>query len=443
MGGSFTAYRNDSTGQSTFFINQGNPASYAYTKYTAYEFGARYGFNEFTGKDAAVKKQNGGFNYISLAFPIRKKMGAAFGLIPFSTVGYEVTTKENVDSIGEITNNYRGNGGINQVFGGLAYRPFEARYTNLLKSKLYKDLDSLGLTSEMRRKRFVADMLSSFSLGGNVSFLYGNVNYATRKYFPASFGAVYNTCDYTETRMQDVYLQGGAQISFGINSVKQKAKTDSAGKALPAYRDLQKKWRITLGYSISLPKNVSATATHVAYSFTSLSFNREIPFDTFSYQPDYKGRVYLPMMQSVGIAVKHGESFLAMADVGYQQWSKFEFLGFNQGLKDQVRVSAGLQWQPSRMAVGNGAYFKRTFYRLGGRYNTGYLFLKGNQISEYAVSGGLGLPVGRYKIFTVVNLSAEYGVAGTTNNQLIKEKFLRLSIGLTFNDRWFIKPKYD
>lgn len=443
VGGSYTAFRNDTTLTSTFFINQGNPASYAFTKYTIYEFGARYGYSTFNSADAEVKKQNGGFNYIALAFPIRKRMGAAFGLLPFSSVGYEVTTQsEYVDSIGSVKNNYRGNGGINQVFGGIAYRPFESRLRNVQRSAKYKMLDSAGATHVIRRKKFFANALSSLSLGANASYLYGTVNYATRKYFPGAIAASFNTCDYTETQLHDVYLQAGAQLSFDVNTVKNKSHNDSAGKSAPAYRDLKRKWRFTVAYSVSLPRDVSASATHVAYNFLLASFGREVPYDTFSYNPGFKGRVSLPLMQSVGIGIKHGESMNFFLDAGHQQWSRFSFLGNNQGLRDQFRFSGGMQWQPNRNAVGTGAYFKRAFYRAGARYNTGYLFLKGNQINEYAVSGGLGLPVGR-RVFTIVNLSAEYGVGGTTNNQLVRETFLRFVVGLTFNDRWFIKPKYD
>jgi hypothetical protein len=460
LGGSYTAFRNDTSGTNTFFINQGNPASYAYNKLVSYEFGARYAYNTFSGSNGDVKKQNGGFNYISLSFPIRKKMGAAFGLVPFSNVGYEVTTSENIDSIGSVSNNYRGTGGINQAYGGLAWRPFEARLRRVSRSAGYKVLDSISRNTlnmaernqslaTIRRKRFFANALSTLSVGSNVSFLYGTINYATRKYFPANLGAVYNTCDYTETVLHDVYVQMGAQISFDANSVKrrltatERALPDSSRAAIEPYRNLKKRWKFTLGYTVSLPKDVSATATHAAYNFTLLSFNREIPFDTFSYQPNYHGTVRLPLMQTAGLSIKRGESLSMYMDAGYQQWSQFRFLGFSQDLKDQWRLSAGLQWQPDRMAIGSAAYLKRTFYRIGGRYNTGYLSLKGNPISEYAVSGGLGLPVGRYRVFTVVNLTAEYGVMGTTNNNLVQEKFLRFVVGLTFNDRWFIKPKYD
>lgn len=483
LGGSYTAFRNDTNDRSTFFVNQGNPSSYVFNKFTTYSFGARYSFYNYSGENGNVKKQNGGFNYISLAFPIRKKMGAAFGLVPFSNVGYNVTTTtEKVDSIGSITSNYQGSGGINQAYGGVAVRPFEARYHDLVRSDKYKYLDSIARSDapnsgwaqgKLRRMRFAANALSNFSVGSNISFLYGTINYATRKYFPAAFGSVFNTCDATETRLHDVYFQGGAQISFDINSMRKKNlvkvdtlcynENDSLISVTPcrnnsgvkthykvkrtyngrAWKNLDHKVKITFGYSISFPRNVAATASHVGYNFTLASYNREIPFDTFSYNGNFYGKVKIPMMQSFGVGIKKGNYLTVLADVGYQQWSQFSFLGTNQDLKDQWRFSGGIQYQPNRLAYERKDFFKRAFYRVGGRYNTGYLFLKGNHINEYAVSAGIGLPVGRYRVSTVVNLTAEYGVAGTTQNSLIQEKFLRFVVGFTFNDRWFVKPKYD
>jgi hypothetical protein len=428
QGGSFTAFQNDSV--APFYINQGNPASYAYNRLTTYEFGARYSFNQFSDNhNGLVKQQNGGFNYISLAFPIRRNMGAAFGLLPYSTVGYNITTKENVAQIGDITNNYQGTGGINQAYLGYAVRPFEKARRSFVRSKLCDTLLKQGKYNVVKRKKFMRAALSSLSIGTNASFMYGTINYATRKYFPQSFGAVFNTKDFTESQMHDAYFQGGAQMSFDI---------DSIGK-----HNLKKNVRITFGYSASIPKDMAVTVTHMSINFSQGSYGTELNFDTFAYQGNYKGKVHMPLMHNFGIGIKRGESFSMVLDAGIQQWSQFSFLGDNQNLKDSYRFALGMQFLPSRNAIGSGAYFKRTMYRVGARYNTGYVFLNGNHISEYAVSGGLGLPVGKYRLFTIVNLSAEYGIAGTTNDNLVQERFIRLVAGFTFNDRWFVKQKYD
>ena len=345
QGGSYTAFQNDSV--APFYINQGNPASYSYNKLTTYEFGARYGFYQYTdSQNGLVKKQNGGFNYISFAFPIKRNMGAAFGLLPFSNVGYDVTTYENVDQIGQIKNSYQGSGGINQVYGGFAMRPFEKVLRNFSKSKTCDTLRKQGKYKVVKRKKFILKSLSSLSVGTNVSFMYATINYATRKYFPANFGSVFNTKDFTETQMHDVYFQGGAQMSFDI---------DSIGK-----HNLKKNIKITVGYSASLPKDMAVNVTHMSCNFSQGSYGNELNFDTFSYQPNYKGKIHLPLMHSFGIGIKRGESFSMLLDAGIQQWSKFSFLGDNQNLRDQYRFSVGMQYLPSRNAIGTGAYFKRT-----------------------------------------------------------------------------------
>ena len=430
MGGAYTAMQNDSL---PFIINQGNPASYPFNRDVIFSMGARYSFSNFTdNQNGTVKAQNGGFNYISLAFPIGKKklIGAAFGLAPFTSIGYQATTYDQVDSIGQVTNNYRGSGGINQLYGGVGFRPIQWG----LKNSLLDTLQKLGRYRSIRRKRFLRNTLSSWSLGANVSFMYGNINYATRKYFPAQLGAVFNTLDYTETEMKDIYYQLGSQISFQIDSVGRKG--------------LKNKIKITLGYSISLPKNMQAYATHVSCNFSLGSYNNEIPFDTFSYQPNFSGKIFLPLMHSAGFGLKIGKSLNIFGDAGFQQWSKFTFLGQNQQLSDQYRFSFGGQILPNRQAIGRSTFFKRVSYRFGARYNTGYINLNGYKIDDRAISAGLGLPVGlpsnRTTFKPTVNITAEYGMGGTVMNQLVAVRYFRIIIGFTICDSgWFWKRRYD
>ena len=451
MGGSTTAYQNDTL--IPLFINQANPASYSTNRITTFEIGARGSSTNFISSDGTVKKTNSGFNYISLAVPIKRNMGLAFGLLPFSNVGYNSTTNANVDSVGQVQYNYQGKGGINQVFTGFAIRPFDKSWRRFYNSPNYRTLHDSGyiiknhksadttLIQEkilkpnanaiIRRNRFFRKAVSSLSLGTNVNFLYGTIDYYSYAYYPYNYGTVFNTKQYTETIVHDVYFQGGAQMAFDI---------DSIGK-----HNLKNDLKIILGYSISIPKNILANASQVAYSFSSQSNGIEQPFDTFYYKPSSKGYIYVPLMHNIGLGFKSGDKLTVLLDAGYQQWSKYSFFGDNQKLRDLYKASIGVQYLPSRAAVGNLAYLKRMNYRIGARYNTGNLVFNNKSISEYAFSAGVGLPAGggRFKLFTMLNISAEYGVYGTSKNQLIQEKYFRCVIGLTFNDRWFIKAKYD
>ncbi|MBT5859206.1 MAG: hypothetical protein HOH88_04980, partial [Flavobacteriales bacterium] len=54
---------------------------------------------------------------------------------------------------------------------------------------------------------------------------------------------------------------------------------------------------------------------------------------------------------------------------------------------------------------------------------------------------GLGLPVKRSNTF--FNIAMEIGEKGTTEDDLIKEQFIRFNFGVTFKGIWFVKRKYD
>ena len=80
-------------------------------------------------------------------------------------------------------------------------------------------------------------------------------------------------------------------------------------------------------------------------------------------------------------------------------------------------------------------------YRLGMYSSKTYLNLKNQQLDEKAITLGFGLPLKRSG--SLVNLSAELGQVGTTDDGLIQESFARFKIGFIFSDIWFIKRKYD
>jgi hypothetical protein len=112
-------------------------------------------------------------------------------------------------------------------------------------------------------------------------------------------------------------------------------------------------------------------------------------------------------------------------------------------LKNSYRVSFGLNFVPNKYAAGSGAYIRRVQYRIGAFYNTGYLDLKNTVINNYAATVGVGLPVGLFRQFSMVNISAQFGKMGSVNNGLMEEKYIKLIIGFTFNDKWFNKFRYD
>ena len=89
------------------------------------------------------------------------------------------------------------------------------------------------------------------------------------------------------------------------------------------------------------------------------------------------------------------------------------------------------------------SYFSRVVYRAGFRFEETGLNLNNEDINEFGISFGLGLPVGPG--FSNINLGFEYGQRGTTDSGLVKEDIFKVSIGLSLTEarRWFEKRKFD
>jgi hypothetical protein len=101
--------------------------------------------------------------------------------------------------------------------------------------------------------------------------------------------------------------------------------------------------------------------------------------------------------------------------------------------------SAGLQFTPNPTALKN--YLNRIQYRLGGYYGNTYHKLHGEQLKDYGMTFGLGLP---YKnTNSVFDISFCIGQRGTLQNNLIKENYFSVSLNMSLYDYWFIKRKFN
>lgn len=117
----------------------------------------------------------------------------------------------------------------------------------------------------------------------------------------------------------------------------------------------------------------------------------------------------------------------------------FRFRGDNGEYEDASQFSVGGFYIPEYNSFSN--YLERVVYRGGFRYDGTGLIINNESINEFGMSFGLGLPVGPN--FSNLNLGIELGQRGTKNSGLIQENFLRLSVGLSLNDKWFTKRKFN
>ena len=148
----------------------------------------------------------------------------------------------------------------------------------------------------------------------------------------------------------------------------------------------------------------------------------------------------LPDMLSAGFTYKWKKGLLG-ADVSYQSWSKADFFGQKTGC-DRLSAAAGVMYRPDES---NRNLLKRTAYEFGLNvaqpyYNVGNL--KGPM--QFGVSAGFTVPINTsYNSISYLHVSGEYVRVQPMSKGLITENYLRINIGVTFMERWFMKLMVD
>lgn len=427
MGGTAFAVQNDTL--VPLFINPANPATYNSVRLTTFEVGAKSTYNILETNTQTVKRFKSNLNYVMIGVPLRRIGGMTAGLQPYTQIGYKTTSFSEVQNIGTVRRQYEGDGGLHRAFLGLAIRPFGKAYDKFIRSAKYKALRDSNETKAIRNKVFFNRFLSSFSIGANGFYYFGTVNHVSRLIYPSGLG-VLNTKLTREAVIGDFNANVGLLWNFEIDQIKG--------------RDLKRNVRLQFGYVFNPNWGLSSKGSSIGYTYILGPFEREFPRDTVLNEQNVGGSIQMPAMHGLGFAFMKGTNFILTADFETQAWSNFTYFGNNQGFSDATRIAIGVQWIPERLASGGiAALFKRVQYRAGIRYYDSYMSFYNNKLKDYAASVGFGIPVGNFKLFTILNLAVEYGTFGTKENGLLKEKYVRGILGLTFNDRWFIKPKYD
>jgi len=146
------------------------------------------------------------------------------------------------------------------------------------------------------------------------------------------------------------------------------------------------------------------------------------------------------MSFGVGISYVKENSFEINADYYYQAWGDAKFFGEKSAfLTDLNKFAIGAEWIPDKFSI--RSYTNRIAYRFGINYEQTYLIFGNNQINDFGISFGVGLPI--YRSNSTINVAAQVGRKGTKENNLILENYARLNLSVNLYDRWFIKRRFD
>lgn len=376
-------------------INYSNPASYSALSLTTFELG----FESINveqmqqNPDITVVDGNNQLSYFSIGVPLKSWWGSAIGIKPYSFKGYNITTSRMASDSVEVTDNFNGSGGLNQFFWGNAFKVAE------------------GL-----------------SLGVNMSYLFGKVE---ENYLIVWDGNSNNTL------IEEVQGITGFQFDFGVQ-YEHTLKND-----------------LILGAGLSFSNASDLNASVENYTFTVS--NSGFALDSLTSAGTANSNITLPGELKFGLSIGKrldqsiNNAWAVNADVELYNGSQFVGASGERPLSNGFRTELGAFMVP-RYSFTNlnrsTGYLSIIEYRLGAFYEKTPISIAGNDIVDYGITFGLGLPIrqrglapGEVRASTI-NTGIVLGRRGTLDNGLIQESYLKFYLGITLNDKWFNKYKY-
>ena len=391
MGGLIAPLQGDTL--SPFGLNIDNPASLAYVRLTTYE-AALNNTNSFLISGGQTQGTTATtLGHMALALPIKRWWTSALSLQPLSSVGYKISSVQNQDSIGAVTSKYIGTGGFDKVTLSNGFR--------------FKNL----------------------ALGFNVSYLFGTVFNERQVVMPSTPLGYFNSQTTSSVNASDFYLDYGLQYGINIRRIH--------------HREMRDVVRIVFGATFTAASNISVLTGVLTQNYIYNGSGVSTIRDTIQNNSNQKNVMRLPTQYSFGLSLRKGDRLFAGIEYSAANWSDYQLMGQSQGLANSQKVVAGIQFTPAHRADGAAPYSRRVTYRFGLRSATLPVVIGGTQLPENAITFGAAFPVGfrNMSTFNTVNLGFELGQRG--NESTMKENFFNMVIGISINDRWFVKPKFD
>lgn len=261
--------------------------------------------------------------------------------------------------------------------------------------------------------------------GGVNKFFVGSAYQISSK-LSAGIELAYN---FGKIETNSIVSQSGVQYgSKELNTSKLNGLTYSLGLNYKSKIN-QLDWISSVSFAPSIKLN-SENARYTASSNNIDYYESDIP----------DSKVKLPTKFVFGSGVGQDKKWFVGLETTFQGKGAYSNLAVeNASYKAASKISMGGYYIPKYNSFSN--YFKRVTYRAGLRYEDTGLVLKTESIKDRAVTFGFGFPIGGS--LSNINFSYELGKRGAIASGLIQENYQNFSIGLSFNDKWFTKRKYD
>ncbi len=372
-------------------INVQNPASYSAIDSLSFIFdvGITLQNTNFKSGGNSVNAHNTTLDYINAGFRLCQGLGFSFGFMPLSSIGYNFSENKylgshfNSGAAMTYTNNYTGDGGLHEVYVGLGWNPF-----------------------------------ANLSVGANFGYIWGS---------------------YDQKITQTFYEDGAA--SMESNGLCRQIEADITSYKL----DIGVQYPVRIGKDDVLTPGITYGLGH-AIDNSARYYNYVANGDTA--KSVIEKAFELPSSFGAGLAWTHKDQWKIGVDVTHQRWGDCrvpqlidgEFVSTSDNYMNRTRFAVGGEFQPDRLS---NRYLRRVQYRAGASFSTPYYKVNGQDgPREFGVTAGFGFPVSNNaNNRSVVNISFQWGRSVPGASSLITENYLRVNVGITFNERWFMKWK--
>lgn len=363
-------------------LNNINPSLLIFNTITVFEAGFIGEQNTLKGTNASEKTGNGNLNYLAMGFPIkRNKWGMGFGLMPYTATNYRLSYQDPIqNSTNTVDVVEQGSGGINQMYWSNGV----AVHPNL----------SVGLKATYYFSAIINEYASSLTQTDQV------IRYTTNIY--------------------DRYSFKGYGLSLGTTFHK-----DSIGS---------KNYQLNIGVVYDFKADLDT-------KFYERLERRNVSgiIDSTTIVNNLPGNTIIPQTINTGVSLGKALRWMVGADFTYLDYSTFrDYNGSSDGGKSGWRFSLGGKITPDAGSLSN--YLKRMTYRTGVSFSEAPYLVNGSTLKDFGINFGLSLPVSR---ISSLDLAIKVGKRGDLKTNSIEENYFKLYFGVTFNDQWFIKRRFD
>lgn len=363
-----------------WYLNNQNPALLVYNSFTVFQAGMIGEQLDLSDGIQNEKVRAGNMNYLAIAFPIKfQKITTSVGLMPYTNVNSKLRYDEPIEN-----NPFDSASVLEQRNGGLTQLYWSNGF------RIYK----------------------GFSVGVKASYLFGSVGSSTEKVKPI----VGQSIPIISVNKENDYSKGillGSGLSFSKDSL------------------FNGNYRFSAGAVYDLGGDISTNRTEEKFGLNGISGDTLISLSV----DKSRGKTQLPSGFGGGISFSKERKWAVGIDYYYQDWGTFRSLDATKGdLGESWRLAVGGEYTPNYISLN---YFRRVTYRVG--ISQAPFFANGKKVNDFGINFGLSLPAGRSSI----DLAIKTGRRGDEVENGLKENYFKVYLGVTLNDQWFIKRKFD